>query len=732
MTRIGMRKHWRVPFVGQGEHSECGLAAAAMMLGTFGRPVPLDELRHRYGVPRGGLSLANIAMVMSDSGLTSCGITIPSAESLKNIGVPCILYWDDDHFVVLERYACGRFHILDPVSGRCSYTLAEIALHCSGAALVPQPPVEVRKASGVRRRSVTTRVLMHFFRHNILYVALALMLSLAIQGVTLIVPAGTSYLVDHGALATQNGFIPLIVALLCVSLFVYYAVNALSTLAFTKLQVKFSRYLSSEYMAGALKRDFPFFVNRSGGDLIYRANLVMAIVQIVAGSLPSTVVSIIFLIIYLAMMLVYSVPLTLMTLGICLAVLVISVVYSARSKILIEHMTAAQSDVQRSFIETFSGIETVKSLNLEQRCYDQWSGRMETQLKYQMRQGRLSALLSSLSSALVFVLPLCVVAFGMSFVGHGLLPLGTVVGFMSLASAFVTPFSNLVGIISQVIALSTYMRKVCEIIPDETGENHSAADTSNAASKADAPKKELKLLKAAHVDYSYTVFSPPIVTGIDLDIHAGEKIALVGATGSGKSTVLKLLAGLLEPTQGQITINGSNQSIFKLSSSWKTRKLAYVHQEPTVFNETLYDNIALHREWLEPDDIVRACNVACIDGRMMNPNMGLNTMISERGLNLSGGQRQKISIARAVAGNPDFLLMDEPTSALDNETERRVMTALLQSPCACVVVAHRLSAIREFDRIYVMDNGRIVEHGTHRQLMAANGLYTRLYREPMQ
>ena len=372
--------------------------------------------------------------------------------------------------------------------------------------------------------------------------------------------------------------------------FTAMAVGALNTMMLTRVQVRFGRYLSRRYMTGVLDREFPFFVNRSSGDLIYRANLVMVVEQIVTGSLPSTVVSMVFLVVYLIMMIAYSVPLTMLTLTVCAAVLVISVIYSLRNRTLVERATVAQADVQRAFIETFSGI---------------------------------------------------------------------------------------VGVISQIMAFATYMRKICEMIP--AGE--------------------------------------------------GDKIAIVGPTGSGKSTLLKLLAGLIEPVCGTVTINDGGCRIYDADSRWKADRLAYVHQESTVFNETLRDNITLHRPWLTDDDIVRACEVAGINEGMMDPVVGLDAMVSERGMNLSGGQRQKVAIARAVVGRPDFLLMDEPTSALDNDTERHVMTALLDSDNACIVVAHRLASIRDFDRIHVMDHGQIVESGTHDELLQAGGLYSRLYRQ---
>ena len=653
------RRH-RVPFIEQGEHSECGLAAAAMILAAFGHPVTMDELRRRYGAPRGGLSLANIVTVLSDSGIRVRAVTTPSAEALKTVMTPCILHWDDNHFVVLDHYAYGRFRIADPANGRHAYTPGELAAHCSGAVLIPQPTNDGCATIPIRPRSGTVSILTGFLRRNMPAIGLSLLFSLVVQGLTLIVPAGTGYMVDHGSLAAQSGFPPLVATMLLASLLVYYAVGALNTVMLTRVQVRFGRYLSRRYMTGVLDREFPFFVNRSSGDLIYRANLVMVVEQIVTGSLPSTVVSMVFLVVYLIMMIAYSAPLTMLTLTVCAAVLVVSVIYSLRNRTLVERATVAQADVQRAFIETFSGI---------------------------------------------------------------------------------------VGVISQIMAFATYMRKICEMIPagegggaslecDEPGgEPGDVGLGDGGRSACGGPSGDesgdgiLERLHATGVGYSYTAFDAPVLSDVDCDIRKGDKIAIVGPTGSGKSTLLKLLAGLIEPVCGTVTINDGGCRIYDADSRWKADRLAYVHQESTVFNETLRDNITLHRPWLTDDDIVRACEVAGINEGMMDPVVGLDAMVSERGMNLSGGQRQKVAIARAVVGRPDFLLMDEPTSALDNDTERHVMTALLDSDNACIVVAHRLASIRDFDRIHVMDHGQIVESGTHDELLQAGGLYSRLYRQ---
>lgn len=718
----------RIRFIEQGEHSECGLACAAMVADAFGVRISMEDLRARYGAPRGGLSIGQVGTVLADLGVDVRGLRAPSVESMtREVMVPCVLHWDDHHFVVLERFAHGRFHVVDPADGRHVYDSRQMAEHCSGALLEPTAKMSDMPVPHRLWRNATLDILRRFLSvHPWLSVA-TLLLALAVQGLTLIVPTGTRYLIDHRSVVGDDGFLHVAGGALLASVLTYYLVSALNTLVLTRVQIEFGRYLFGRYMSGALGRDVTFFVNRSSGDMIYRANLVMVVEQMLTGGLTNTLISFVFLVVYLAMMIAYSMPLTVMTLVICALVLVISIMYARYNRRLTDLETAAQSDVQRSFIETFSGIETVKSLNLENEFYDRWADRFGRQLHWQTVRGRLEAGLSSLSSALVFVLPLCVVTFGMVLVHSGDIGLGTVVGFMTLSSSFAGPFSGIVTAIGQFAAVGSYIHRICEIIPEHLPVINGEESFGVVAKQGDSSIGTMKSLNARRVGYSYTAFEPPVVHDVDLDIRHGDKIAIVGTTGSGKSTLLKMLAGLIPPTSGQILVNGS-KPIDDMAGWWKMGRLAFVHQDAVVFNDTLRANIKLERPWIRDEQIHKVCRMAGIDDRMMNPAAGLDTMISERGMNLSGGQRQKISIARALVDEPGFLLMDEPTSALDNDTERRIMRGILDSPAACVVVAHRLASIRDFDRIVVMDRGVIVESGTHDELMRAGGLYARLYR----
>lgn len=760
-----MAGHLRIPLVEQGEHSECGLAACAMILKAYGRDSGLEDLRNAYGVPRGGLSIKNIVTILNDYGVTNRAVAVRNIDGFKKLDSPSILLWNHHHFVVLSHYAFGRFYIIDPASGRSSVREEDFRKHCSSAAVLTERAGGKRSIRGVWRDSNCMGVIKDFLVSSPVFVLSAIVLSLAIQSLGLIPPTGMRFIVNRRQLCTSEGFLLAAFAMMLVSFALYYLISMLNGLANARLRIGFGNFLFRKYMRGVFEREFAFFINRTSGDMIYRANLVAVVEQMLATGMIGSLVSFVFLAVYLVMMINYSPQLTMVTLAICFVILMVSTIYAAKSKKLVDKETAAQSAVQQSFIEIFSGIETVKSMNLEGFFYRRWSDLLQKQLHFQWKRGKLDAWMSSLSAALEFVLPLAIILCGSVLLVQDMVDLGTVVGFVTLASSFVVPFGSIMTSIGQFAAVLSYIRKIADIIPSgkRTNDGHmdyemrhvdgehaplqrvlpsdsqsgkeitGIGENQENPSCYAAPHSERidnygrESLTAHNVSFSYTVFSKPVVEDITLHIPKGRKVAIVGPTGSGKSTVLKLLSGLIRPTQGRVMVDG--HPCEELPLSWRAKNIAFVHQDTTVFNMTLRENILLRRTSVDESRLRQVCKDCCIDESMMNPGLGLDTMISEHGLNLSGGQRQKIAIARAMVTNPMFMVMDEPTSALDNVTENKIMRALMRAPYACVVVAHRLSSIRMFDEIYVMDDGHIVEHGSHESLMAEGKLYAKLYRQ---
>lgn len=711
----------------QSEHSECGLVSCAMIIAAFGRPVNMESLRTRYGVPRNGTSLANLNSILSDYGIRSRGVRIDDVHALRDMATPIILHWDKDHFVVFDRYLFGRYHVIDPAGGRNAYNEANFIQHYSGEALIPNPH-DVVQASTKGLHMTARSYFYEFVKLKPGLMFLTLIFSLMIQSLGLAIPSGTRYIIDHPSWVASQRFFMITLLIIAGSFFIYYVINVFSGLVLTHMQVAFGSFLFRKYMTGALKHDYSFFVNRSSGDMIYRASLIMVIEQTLTSGFISSMVSLLFLVIYLITMLAYSIPLTVMTLCICLIILLVSMLFAAKNNQLVEGETIAQTEVQKSFIQIFTGIETIKSLNLERHFYGQWSHNLDTQLAFQKRRGRLSAWLSSLSTALIFILPISIVAFGMFMNARGIIGLGTVVGFMTLASSFVSPFSNITTVISQFVAIGTYVRKVTEILPVSALRNNNM-NGIDMQDQATVNPRDIYSIHINNICFSYTVFDQPVLHDIDFRIQGGEKIAIVGPTGSGKSTLLKIIAGLITPTQGSVQVNDRYQ-IESTSRPWRAHNIAYLHQDSTVFNDSLEDNIILHRKDIPSNILHKVCEQVGIDTAMTGGDQTLSTMISEHGMNLSGGQRQKIAIARALVGQPSLLLMDEPTSSLDNDSERRIMDYLLHSSTTCVVVAHRLASIRQFNQIYVMEHGTITEQGTHEQLIKRQGLYSHLYRSP--
>lgn len=326
----------------------------------------------------------------------------------------------------------------------------------------------------------------------------------------------------------------------------------------------------------------------------------------------------------------------------------------------------------------------------------------------------------TIQTSIQFILPIVLTYVGLFQVVKGQLTLGQLVSFNALAGAFITPIVVVFDSYTEFLLLRSYFGKLNEILEAKEEPRLAMANTEIDA---------INQLTAMDVSFKYSYFEEEILRSIDFSVTSGDKIAIVGKSGSGKSTLLKLLAGLYDPTKGAIKINGVDMKQIKSPSL--NKNISIVNQKPTIFNATLYDNIVLNRQESTQERIERAIFDSKVDEIIMNLPLGLDTQISEGGMNLSGGQMQRISIARALAKETSLLLMDEPTSSLDNISENFIMNRLKTYDFTCIIVAHRLNTIKHFDRILVMDQGSLVEEGTHEELLALKGHYYSIYYEPM-
>lgn len=703
----------RVKFVEQSEHSECGITSVTMLLNYLGIRVSLTDLRDYYGVPKGGNTFFQLQAILNDYGVATTGMRVADIRFFKENNVPCILFWDRKHYVVFQKMTKRHMIIVDPALGRKKYSFKEFEEHFSNIVLSVK---EVSIEDG-ERRSVKDHknIMMQIILNQKFKIFSLILFTILVQCFALGIPVITQRAVDNYQLLSQDLTPVEILFVISIVFLLYYALQVSRTLIIAAFQRYFERNLMTGFMKKIMALPLNFFVNRSTGDLIFRSNLTTYIQQLLSSQLVTTIIDVAFVIAYFRLMISYSVRLTIICMiGISLIVLA-SFINTKKYQALTDKELILHSNVHRTLVELFEGMETVKSIGAEEQFYNEWETNFNEQLKVQMSKNRTSGFVGNISVASQFILPLLIIGIGIYSINDGSLTIGELISFNSIASAFVTPIITIMSAYSSIVLLKSYFGKLSEILEQKVL-------TEDEKEEFDEPYESIEL---RNVSFQYSKFEEEVLKDINLKIGKNEKIAIVGPSGSGKSTLVKVIAGLYEPSKGKVLINGHNMSAIQQSAI--RRKISVVNQNPAIFNLSLKDNILMNKEGVDEKDFMKAVEDARVDEIVRTLPMGYQTLISEGGMNLSGGQMQRIAIARAIVKQPEIMIMDEPTSALDNISENYIMNKVKEYDFPCVVVSHRLNTIQHFDRVIVMYKGRIVEEGSHEELMKKQGLYSYIY-----
>ncbi|WP_348921925.1 peptidase domain-containing ABC transporter [Enterococcus rotai] len=707
----------KIPFTEQSEHSECGLACTAMVLNYYDDNVTLSHLRDVYGVPKGGNTLTNLNQILLDRGIETKAIRVLDLEILEEQTTPTICFWEERHYVVLEKLTAKEATILDPASGRKKIKRAEFQESFSNIALIITD-VDVTITQRKKQKNATWTILKNILSDQKAKVALFIALTLLIQMVTIAIPRLTQTIIDNSTAAVSNIFqIGSTIAILFIA---YYLLQVARGLVLIVLENLFDLTLMKAFMKKIIHLPLRFFVNRSTGDLIFRANLSVIIQQIMSQRMLTISVDFLFVFIYLILMVNLSASLTLIAIFGAFLMGAISVVNSKRVQSITNKELIAQSKVQRILVELFEGMETVKSSGSENQFYSKWRQEFKNQIMLRAEKNRFSTWVRTIQTSIQFILPIILIYVGLFQVTKGQVTLGELISFNALSGAFIAPIVTVFDSYTEFLLLRSYFGKLNEIL--EAKENPRLAIEGEKVTAIDSVTVE-------DVSFKYSYFEEDILHSVSFNIEPGEKVAIVGKSGSGKSTLLKLLAGLYDTTSGQIKFNDID--LKQIDDRSLKNCVSIVNQKPTIFNASLYDNIVLNQDEATDERVEQAIFDSRVDEIIMNLPLGLETQISEGGMNLSGGQMQRISIARALVKETSLLLMDEPTSSLDNISENFIMNRLKTYDFTCIIVAHRLNTIKHFDRILVMDQGKIVEEGTHQELLALEGYYHSIYFDPM-
>lgn len=703
----------RVRPILQVNPTECGLACVAMIMRAHGRGVTMKSLRDQLEVGRDGLSLQDLRSLLTSHGYEAKAFR-GSVEALREATLPAICLWRDNHFVVLEKITRGRYRVVDPASGSVTLSDEEFARDYSGVVLVPTPTQDAAVLKDTEPW-VWWRYLRMLKDCRSLLMG-GIIVSLISYALSLVVPALTQRMIDRFSavepVADSMAMAWLVIGMLGATLF---AISLLQVLNTVSLSVTFGRRLMTNTFGRLLRLPYRYFGSRSTGELIYRLNNVGALrdlmtSQVVRGVLDAGMVVCVFV-----YMMVLSPTLALVA-G-ALFVVVTMVQFGTRGRIQ-DALNAEMNQLsltQGMQIEAVSGISSLKLSAAEERFLSEWGEAYENSLVKMRRRARIQGWVSSFVSGIQTAGPLVILLLALQVATGGNLTVGGAVAFQSLSVTFFGLSGSLFRAYSDYLIASAYVDRLTDIV---SAPLDSWADPGRRSGLDGS-------IEVRNLSFRFTGHSPDVLHNLSFTVSPGERVAIVGLSGSGKTTLGEILSGLHEPTGGSVTYSGV--PIHSYDREYFYSKVGAVPQQVTLVNRSIRENICLGRELDEPERLIEAAKAAQIHHDIRRMPMGYETPISEMGANISGGQRQRIAIARALYRSPRVLILDEATSSLDAINENLITRHLSEQQCTQIIIAHRLATVQDADRILVLEEGSLVEMGTHQELVDRAGIYFQLY-----
>jgi len=635
-------------------------------------------------------------------------------NDFRFVSLPAIVHWGFNHFLIVERWTPRYVDLVDPAMGRRRVTAEEFDNSFTGIVLTFEPGVNFDRSSAKRR------VNLAYYALN--YVKLApfsllqiLGASLLLQLFGLVVPVLTALLVDTLIPAKLQDALTLLAIGLLILFVAQLTTMLLRASVLLYLQTKVDTQMMLGFFEQLLSLPLRFFQQRSSGDLLARLSSNTVIRDTISNQLVSTVLDGTFVLAYLAILFTISplFGLLVLLLGALQIVLLMLTNHAVRE--LTSRELIAQGKAQGYAAEALVGMTTLKAAGAEQRALQRWSNLFFDQMNASVRRTYVSSLINTVMTTLQTFSPVLLLVCGTFLALNGTLQIGTMLALVSLATAFLTPLSSLVTTGQNLQLVHSHLERIADVME--------AAPEQDLLEVLESPRLR-GAIRLEEVSFQYDPHSATILNDISVSIAPGQKVAIVGRSGSGKTTLGNLLLGLYLPTRGEIFFD--HNSLRTLDYQTVRSQFGVVTQASSIFSGSIRENIALNNPAIDMEGIIQAAKAAAIHDDIMKMPMEYETMVSEGGSALSGGQRQRLALARALANRPVLMLLDEATSALDVVTERLVEQNLHELACTQIIIAHRLSTIRNADLILVLDRGRIVERGTHQDLLTHGGYYAGL------
>ena len=708
----------KVPVIMQMEALECGAASLTMILAYYGKWIPLEQVRADCGVSRDGSNAKNVLKAARSYGLVAKGYRYEPEDLKANGKFPCIIHWNFNHFLVLDGFKGNKAVLNDPAKGCYTVPMETFDKSFTGICLMFEPS-ETFEPSG------KPKSMLAFAKAKMkgagVAVAFTVITTVIASLIGIIEPAFSRIFIDR-LLTGQNPdwFIPFIWALAALS-GIQIIISFIQAVFAARINAKIAAVGSTTFMWKVLRMPMEFFSQRMAGDIQQRKGSNASIASSLVNTFAPLIIEACMMVFYLVVMIRYSVLLTLIGVA---SIFINMFVSRFISKKRVNITRVSMRDAGKLAGATVAGIEmieTIKASGAENGFFEKWAGyqaSVNTQkvkfAKLNQYLGLMPQLVSSLTNTAVLIV-------GVYLTIEGQFTIGMVMAFQGFLGSFLSPAQTLISAGQTLQEMRAEMERIEDVMQyptDVTCLNDTELD-ENAEYDKLSGNVELR-----NVTFGYSRLAEPLIRDFNLTLKPGSRVAFVGTSGCGKSTISKLISGLYQPWSGEILFDG--KPITQIDRSVFTGSLAVVDQDIILFEDTIANNIKMWDSSIEDFEMIMAARDAQLHEDIMQRDGGYNYRITEGGKDFSGGQRQRMEIARVLAQDPTIIILDEATSALDAKTEYEVVKSIKDRGITCIVVAHRLSTIRDCDEIIVMDHGNVVERGTHDELYALGGFYTKL------
>ena len=708
----------KVPVIMQMEALECGAASLAMILAYYRKWIPLEQVRVDCSVSRDGSNMKNIYLAAQNYGMKVHGYTMEVEAVKTKATYPCIIHWNFNHFVVLDGFKGNKAVLNDPARGLVKVSMEEFDRSFTGIVMTFEPGEDF-EPGGKRKSTVKfARKRLKGAAPAVVFVVLTTVIASIFNVVN---PAMSRVFYDRLLSGRAPDWLePFIIVMIV--LMVFQLITKWANLIYSrKINGKMAIEGNASYMWKVLRLPMEFFSQRMTGDILMRQSTNASIAQTLVDTVAPLAVNTIMMMVYMVIMLRYSVIMTLVGIGSILLNFFVARYLSNKRINLMRIQMRDQGKLSATTMAGISMTETIKSAGAEAGFFRKWSGYQASVNTQAVAFARLNATIGTIPNFVRQLSGYVILFLGVILAMNGQFTLGMISYFQGLLNAFMDPAMQMVTAGQTIQEMRTQMERVEDVMEYR---NDPVLEKGEEI-REDADYSKLKgEIEVRNLTFGYSRLAEPVIRDFSMKMKPGSRVAIVGSSGSGKSTVSRLITGLYKPWEGEILFDG--RPMTDIQRDVFTGSVAMVDQDIVLFEDTIANNIRMWDPSIADFEVILAARDAQIHDDIMQRPGGYNGMLNENGKDLSGGQRQRLEIARVLAQDPSVIILDEATSALDAKTEYELVKAVKDRGISCIVIAHRLSTIRDCDAIIVLEKGQVVERGTHKELYARGGAYTEL------